>query len=115
MTTERPMPKYWAVVLTASGANFLAMLDSTVTMLAIPALHREFPASTLLGTFRNVCQQRVGTAREVLTQQDTDELSNLVEYANRFHHDTNPSWETEVINDRELHGFVTRTLRFAKR
>ena len=79
------------------------------------AFPEEFPASTLLGTFRNVCEQRVGTAREVLTQQDTDELSNLVEYANRFHHDTNPAWETEVINDRELHGFVTRTLRFAKR
>jgi EmrB/QacA subfamily drug resistance transporter len=41
------MPKYWAVVLTASGANFLAMLDSTVTMLAVPALHRDFPAATL--------------------------------------------------------------------
>jgi EmrB/QacA subfamily drug resistance transporter len=47
MSTERPMPKYWAVVLTASGANFLAMLDSTVTMLAIPALHRDFPTATL--------------------------------------------------------------------
>lgn len=47
MSTERPMPKYWAVVLTASGANFLAMLDSTVTMLAVPALHKEFPAATL--------------------------------------------------------------------
>jgi hypothetical protein len=79
------------------------------------AFPEEFPASTLLGNFRNVCEQRVGTAREVLTQQDTDELGNLVEYANRFHHDTNPAWETKVINDRELHGFVTRTISFAKR
>lgn len=47
MYTDRPMPKYWAVVLTASGANFLAMLDSTVTMLAMPALHRDFPSATL--------------------------------------------------------------------
>jgi EmrB/QacA subfamily drug resistance transporter len=47
MSTERVLPSYWAVVLTASGANFLAMLDSTVTMLAVPALHREFPATTL--------------------------------------------------------------------
>jgi EmrB/QacA subfamily drug resistance transporter len=47
MSTERVLPSYWAVVLTASGANFLAMLDSTVTMLAVPALHRDFPAATL--------------------------------------------------------------------
>jgi wobble nucleotide-excising tRNase len=79
------------------------------------AFPEEFPASTLLGTFRNVCEQRVGAAREVLTRQDTDELSNLVEYANRFHHDTNPAWETEAINDSELHGFVARTLSFVKR
>jgi len=47
MSTERALPSYWTVVLTASGANFLAMLDSTVTMLAVPALHKEFPAATL--------------------------------------------------------------------
>jgi EmrB/QacA subfamily drug resistance transporter len=47
MSTERVLPSFWAVVITASGANFLAMLDSTVTMLAVPALQREFPAATL--------------------------------------------------------------------
>lgn len=47
MTTDRVLPRYWAVVLTASGANFLAMLDSTVTMLAVPALQREFPSAGL--------------------------------------------------------------------
>ncbi len=46
---------------------------------------------------------------------DTDELANLVEYANRFHHDTNPAYETAVVNDGELHGFASRTLAFAKR
>lgn len=46
MSAQR-VPPYWAVVLTASGANFLAMLDSTVTMLALPALRREFPAAGL--------------------------------------------------------------------
>jgi EmrB/QacA subfamily drug resistance transporter len=47
MSTERALPSYWAVVLTASGANFLAMLDSTVTMLAVPALQKDFPAAGL--------------------------------------------------------------------
>jgi EmrB/QacA subfamily drug resistance transporter len=37
----------WAVMLTASGAGFLAMLDSTVTSLAVPALQRDFPAASL--------------------------------------------------------------------
>src|ERR1044072_6928608 len=47
MSTERARPSSWAVVLTASGANFLAMLDSTVTMLAVPALQRDFPSASL--------------------------------------------------------------------
>lgn len=79
------------------------------------AYPENFPASTLPGRFKNLCEQRVGTAREVLCQADTDELSDLLEYANRFHHDTNPAWETEVVNDGQLRGFVNRTLAFAKR
>ena len=74
-----------------------------------------FPASTLLGPFRNLCDQRAGTAQEILSRADTDELRNLIEYANRFHHDTNPAWATELVNDAELHGFVGRTLAFVKR
>jgi wobble nucleotide-excising tRNase len=79
------------------------------------AYPEHFPASTLLGPFRNLCDQRVGTPQEVLPRVDTDELADLIEYANRFHHDTNPAWETEVVNDGELRGFTSRTLTFAKR
>ena len=32
--------------------------------------------------------------------------TNLVEYANCFHHDTNAAWETEQINVQELAGFA---------
>ena len=74
-----------------------------------------FPPGTLLGPFRHRCEQQAGTQQEILNAQDTQELRDLVEYANRFHHDTNPAWETEVINDGELRGFVSRALRFAKR
>jgi hypothetical protein len=52
---------------------------------------------------------------EILSQADIDELRDIVEYANLFHHDTNPAWETEVINSTLLEGFVRRTLEFAKR
>jgi wobble nucleotide-excising tRNase len=73
-----------------------------------------FPPSTLLGPFRNACEQRVGTAQEILSRQAINELRDLTEYANRFHHDTNPAWETEAINDGELYGFVRRALNFTK-
>jgi wobble nucleotide-excising tRNase len=79
------------------------------------ACPEHFPPGTLLGVFRGLCEQRIGTAQEVLDAATTQELRNLVEYANRFHHDTNPAWETVVINDGELQGFVRRTLAFAKR
>jgi hypothetical protein len=46
---------------------------------------------------------------------DTNELRALLDYANRFHHDSNPAWETAAINDQELVGFATRTVRFASR
>jgi EmrB/QacA subfamily drug resistance transporter len=45
-TTGAP-PRYRAIVLTACGGTFLAMLDSTVTSLAVPDLHRAFPAASV--------------------------------------------------------------------
>ena len=43
------------------------------------------------------------------------ELRALLDYANTFHHDTNPAWETALINDQELLSFATRTIAFASR
>ncbi len=74
-----------------------------------------FPPGTLLGPFRGICSQRVGTPQEILSQQDIDELRDIGEYANLFHHDTNPAWASEVINSTQLEGFVRRALAFAKR
>lgn len=78
------------------------------------ACPEHFPPGTLLGPFRNLCDQRVGTPQQILDRATTDELRDLIEYANRFHHDTNAAWETEVINDAELLGFVQRTLAFLR-
>jgi wobble nucleotide-excising tRNase len=79
------------------------------------AFPEHFPPGTLLGYFLDKCRQRIGTPQEILNAQDTQELSDLLEYANRFHHDTNAAWETEAINDGELTGFVQRALNFARR
>ena len=74
-----------------------------------------FPPGTLLGPFIGECQQRHGVANEILSLNDTNELRALLDYANRFYHDTNPAWATEVINDIELVDFAERTLLFASR
>jgi hypothetical protein len=79
------------------------------------AYPESFPPGTLLGPFRNLCRQRHGMANQILDQSVTKELDDIVEYANKFHHDTNPAWETEAVNDGELRGFVDRALRFARR
>jgi wobble nucleotide-excising tRNase len=66
-----------------------------------------------LGAFRNVCVQRVGTNVQILDQHHIDELRDMIEYGNRFHHDGgNPAWATEAVNDAQLRGFIGRLLSF---
>jgi wobble nucleotide-excising tRNase len=74
-----------------------------------------FPPGTMLGHFYHICMQRVGTPQQILNQDDTNELGNLIEYANLFHHDTNPAYQAQHINDAQLVDFVRRTLAFASR
>ena len=74
-----------------------------------------FPPGTMLGHFHNICQQRLNTANQILSAADTAELRALLDYANRFHHDTNGAWETAAINDHELTHYAGRVLAFAQR
>lgn len=74
-----------------------------------------FPPCTMLGHFLNNCQRRLGGPGEIINTADVQELHDIVEYANRFHHDTNPAWETATVNDAELLQFTNRTLCFARR
>lgn len=77
------------------------------------AYPRHFPPGTLLGPFIGLCQQREGTPQQIMTPQHRTELRELLDYANRFHHDTNPAWQTAIINDQELVTCCRRTLEFA--
>lgn len=79
------------------------------------AYPEHFPPGTLLGPFIGICEQRVGGPNEILSAADIAELRSLLTYANRFHHDTNPAWQTAAINDAELSDFAQRTLIFASR
>lgn len=74
-----------------------------------------FPPGKLLGPFISQCDQMLNTGNEILKAIDITELKALLRYANKFHHDTNPAWQTESINDTELVDFTERTLLFTSR
>ena len=75
----------------------------------------DFPPGTLLGPFHNVCTQRCGTPQEIMSAANAQELRALLDYANRYHHDSNPAYATVLINDSELADFTRRTLAFIRR
>lgn len=74
-----------------------------------------FQPGGLLGPFIGICEQRVNTGGQILRQDDIAELRALLDYANLFHHDSNPAWATQAINDQALVNFARRTLAFARR
>ena len=73
-----------------------------------------FPPERLLGRFIGICHENIGQHNEVLSASRLQELEEITEYANRFHHDTNPAWESASINSKELRDFVKRTLSFTR-
>lgn len=74
-----------------------------------------FQPGSLLGPFLGICEQRVNTPEQILSQADITELRELLNYANHFHHDSNPAWAAHAINDQELTQFAQRTLAFTRR
>ncbi len=75
----------------------------------------EFPSGSSLGAaFLAQCRKLLGQASQILDQARLQELREILEYANRFHHDTNPAWAVEPILDAELRTFIKRALDFAK-
>ena len=79
------------------------------------AYPRWFPPGTFLGPFVGLCEQREGTPDEILSAADRAELRGLLDYANLYHHDSNPAWQKVIINDQELLNFSQRTLDFTCR
>ncbi len=75
----------------------------------------DVPPGTLLGPFHALCAQRLGGPRETMSAANAQELRAILDYANRFHHDTNAAYATELINDAELMDFTRRTLAFIRR
>jgi wobble nucleotide-excising tRNase len=73
-----------------------------------------FMPGDMLGKFVNLSRQRIGKPEQILEASRTQELDDILSYANRFHHETNKAYETEAVNDGELVGFVQRTLAFTR-
>ena len=93
-------------------AESLRPMLETFVRVAFPA---QFRPGGKLGQFADICRQRLGTADEILGPNDTAELRAFLDFGNRYHHDENPAYQTEAINDRELADFTRRTLAFASR
>lgn len=93
------------------AADLRPMLEALIRI----SYPNEFLPVALLGPFHNLCQQRQNTAQQLLNEADTRELRAILDYANLFHHDTNPTWQTEIINDQQLTNFAQRALSFIRR
>ncbi len=74
-----------------------------------------FQPGCMLGNFVTICRQRIGATNQLLSQADAEELDQIVDYANRFHHNTNPNCVSAVINDQELLRYCRRTIAFTRR
>ncbi|MDI1229151.1 MAG: AAA family ATPase [bacterium] len=93
-----------------------AALRPTLEAFVRVAYPQVFPPGSMLGRdFLPACRTRLETAGQLLNQQDLTELEELLHYANTFHHDTNPAWQTAIINDQELAQHCGRTLAFSRR
>ncbi len=71
-----------------------------------------FPPGSLLGPFLDICQKRENTANPILSPGVRKKLRKLLDYANGFHHDTNPAWQPKNINKEELLDHSRRTIDF---
>ena len=73
----------------------------------------EFPPGTSLGgSFVQECQQSAGQPSQILDGVKLSALRDILQYAHKFHHDTNQAWQSQVINSGELRGFVEDVLDF---
>jgi len=67
------------------------------------------------GDFLRRANEAHNAGRPILSGDEIRLLEDTVEYANHFHHNTNPNWQTAPVNERQLLGFVRQALDFARR
>lgn len=72
------------------------------------------PGRSLGKWFLERCKDSIGSPEEIMAENRLRELADLTEYAAKFHHDSNPAWQSETITDTELRTYVSRTLKFTQ-
>ncbi len=70
------------------------------------------PEDSLGRPFLQSCIANLGSTSEIMSESRIEELEDLVDYAQKFHHDTNPNAASEIVNDGELRSYVERTIAF---
>ncbi len=78
---------------------------------------QHFPPGAMLGDLVNRAKESTRAGSPFMSDANIAELEAILQYANRFHHNTNASWDIVVnnINEQELRGFVNRVLAFTKK
>ena len=66
------------------------------------------------GDFLCRAREAEDAGRPIVSRDERHILEDIVQYANRYHHN-NPNWQTEPVNERELLGFVGQVLDFVRR
>lgn len=92
-------------------AESLRPMLETFCRVAYPT---DFPPGAKLGQFHQQCVVRAGSPSEIMNAASAQELRAILDYANRYHHEANPAYATEFINDAELTDFTRRTLAFIR-
>lgn len=66
------------------------------------------PGDLLRDLTNRARQALVAGSDPIFTQAELDSITQLIEYANRFHHETNPAYDRalEDLNEQELRGFA---------
>lgn len=72
----------------------------------------KYPPGTMIGNFLKRCRETLHTDDQILASEDMETLASLLTYANLFHHDTNPLYDTVEINAQALTSYARRTLAF---
>lgn len=80
------------------------------------ACTEHFPPGELIGNFIRRERQLAANGDAIVSKEFLRELESITEYANKFHHDSNPNWDVNIsnINEQELNGFVERALQLTK-
>jgi len=73
-----------------------------------------FPPGTSLGEFLRCAKQESQDGRPILSDEAIEELDNLREYANQFHHTKSLNWQENLsnVNENQLKGYARRVVDF---